>query len=536
VVLVLLVVGAVIWIYSTTRVPAEPMPLPVENQDREIAWLYPATGTANWQRFVYAVAGLTKSEPGPEAFPRLTTTVPEIAIPLPNQPGKLRFRWYKLTSDHKAEYWMRALVRRDPPPLAIIGGNTTESATEQARHLRQAAADLPEDDRPLLLFTTATADRVQAEAAYGERATHPDGMLLSDIYRTRTFRFCFSNRQMGAAIMRFIWARDELRPDALPIYSVVWDDDQYSKDLTTGFLEALRTRQAVAAAGDWGVVTGFAGGGGLPLVGLASPNSGAPDAQSPHTTFIRWSVGGFDRPNHYEAKAAAEIIDHLDQHPRQKRALLILSGQSKPSRRFVRGLFQLSPLRARSFVLAAGDSISFNTILRDRTVTWNIQDLPCSLVLFCHQNPVGEIRPGRQRDQVSGTEDLLLYRDIVEALVEANSCGGRSCANASDLRAYLRKLRVVNGQPRLEGEGPLLFDADGNRQSGTGEHVVWLKPQFAGPPLLPEFSSDRSPPDFTRERVLPEATIRVFSWDPESKGWKLRGEPLHIQYTEGRGQ
>src|SRR5262245_63929780 len=89
VLLALLAVGAVVWIYSTTRMPTRPVPLPVQEHDREIAWLNAATGATAWQRFVQAAASATDAEVG-EAFPRLTTAVPEIAIPLPGQRGKLR--------------------------------------------------------------------------------------------------------------------------------------------------------------------------------------------------------------------------------------------------------------------------------------------------------------------------------------------------------------------------------------------------------------------------------------------------------------
>src|SRR2546423_1562091 len=91
-----LVAGAASWVYYSTLLPSRPAPLPVADEDREIAWLNSATASSNWQRFVQAVSAVSKAEPGPETFPRHTTAVPEIAIPLPGQKGKLRIRWYKL--------------------------------------------------------------------------------------------------------------------------------------------------------------------------------------------------------------------------------------------------------------------------------------------------------------------------------------------------------------------------------------------------------------------------------------------------------
>ncbi len=508
----ILVVATAAWVYHSTGLQSRPVPLPVDDDDREIAWLNAATATTSWQRFVQAVVAVTHVEPGPETFPRLTTRVPEIVVPLPGQKGKLRIRWYKLTSEWKTNYWLDALVRRRPAPLAIIGGNTTDNATEQARQLRHAVAHLEESQRPLLLLTTATADRVPSESTPADL----DGVPLIDVYAGRTFRFCFSNRQIGETVTRFIWSQEELRPDALPIYTVEWKDDPYSADLIRGFLgsvEPILTHSvATKAAGDWGLGAGVAGAGGFPLGGLTVQNHQPADALFPHPTYIPWGVGSFDRPNHYEAAGALEILEDSDKHPHQRRALLVLSGQSGPSRRLIRGMCRLSPIRTRRFVLASGDAISFNTILRDRNVTWPIQDLPCSLVLFCHNNPVGEVTSAEPGNAASGTEDLLLYQDIIDALIRASTHTGKLCRSADELREGLRLLRVPG-----EG-GPTLFDPQGNRRSGTGEHVVWLRPSFAD------------------ERVLPEARIMVAAWQPERSAWQQRGETLRVLYTGARSE
>jgi len=462
--------GATFWVFEKTAMPARPAPLLVGAGDREIAWLYSATGIVNWQRFVEALEdfgkanGLDVQTGG--AYPELTTAVPEVAVVLPGNRGRLLFRWYKVTSDFKNDYWLKALVNRDPPPLAVIGGNTTDAATDQAWQLRAATADLPEARQPLLLLTTATADRVRPAAGAGATV---ERVPLAHLYRGRTFRFCFSNHQMGDAVTSFIWSRpDELRPDSFPAYVVVWQDDPYSGDLIDGFLGALRPyHNRTGASGE-------------PWI----PN------------YIPWSVGSFDRPNRHEAEAARELLDELHKQPRQKRPLLVLSGQSQPARRFVRALARLEPVRVRDFVMVTGDALPFNTVCRDRNVTWPIQDLPCTLVFFCHYNPVADSKFREGNASISGTEDLLLYKDIVTALVVANSAGDAACADADQLRDRLRKLRLVAGKPALSGEGPLFFDGAGNRRSGTGEHVVWLQPRFEG------------------ERALPEATLRVYAWRP----------------------
>jgi hypothetical protein len=515
------VVTAVAWVFYSTQLPSRPVPPPIPDEDREIAWLNAATSTTAWQRFVQAIVVVTGVKPGAETFPHLSTSVPEIAVPLPGQKGKLRIRWYKLTSEWNTRYWLEALVSNRRTPLAIIGGNTTDSAIEQAQELRRAVANIEESQRPILLLTTATADRVPGDATKSD----PDRVPLTDLielYPNRSFRFCFSNRQIGESITRFIWSQDDLRPDAFPVYSVEWKDDPYSADLIRGFLESVEpilTRSVAAgAAADWGLGAGTAVTGGFPLSGLTVENFHPPDTLFPMPTYIPWSVGSFDRPNAYEAAAALNILEDSDKHPRQRRCLLVLSGQSGPSRRLVRGMCRLSPIRTRRFVLASGDAIAFNTILRDRNVTWPIQDLPCSLLLFCHNNPVGELNSPKQASDISGTEDLLLYQDMVDALILASTHTGKLSGVADQLRDGLRLLRVRDGRVTLGEEGLQLFDSQGNRRSGTGEHVVWLRPTFH------------------QERVLPEAQIVVATWQAERSAWVYRGQPIRVFYTGARAE
>ena len=66
----------------------------------------------------------------------------------------------------------------------------------------------------------------------------------------------------------------------------------------------------------------------------------------------------------------------------QRRPLLVVTGQSQPSRRFLRALARSAPEAARRLVVATGDAIAFNTIYRDRQVAWPIQELPFALVFF----------------------------------------------------------------------------------------------------------------------------------------------------------
>src|SRR5947209_13961193 len=106
-------------------------------------------------------------------------------------------------------------------------------------------------------------------------------------------------------------------------------------------------------------------------------------------------------------------------------------------------------MQTRRFVAVSGDAIAFNIVYRDREVTWPIQDLPCSLIFFCHLNPVDPEYFRKKDSDLSGTEDLLLDRDIVAALVEANDRDG-PCADADELGQRLRELRLdEKGRPSL---------------------------------------------------------------------------------------
>lgn len=500
-----MLIAAAAWTFLATRSSATPTPLPVADDDVEVAWLYHATAAAVWQRFVQAASEVPDAKLDADAaFPRLTTAVPEIALKRPGR-GWLRIRWYKLTSDWNVEYWTRELLKRDPPPLAIIGGSNTSLAIEQAERLRDAAASLSSARRPLLLLTQATADQVRFDVG-------TEGVPLVEIYDQRTFRFCFTNRQMARAVTSYIWSKpDELRPDSFPVYTAVWEDDFYSRDLTGAFLDSLRPyllgSVAAAELSSRGLLVGATGG--FPLSPLLHENVNALDAHLPHASRIPWSTGGFDRPNPFEAEAAEEILNTQRRHQRQRRALLVLSGQSGPSRRLVRALCRQSPIRSRSFVLAAGDTLSMNAVRRDRNITWPIQDLPCSLVFFCHHNPVGAVKSPQPQDSARGTEDVFLFKDIVQALTLAD--GPLTAAALAD---HLRRLRVDGDELSRDGDGPLLFDADGNRRSGTGEHVVWLRPESVG------------------ERMQPLATLTVAAWQlgrPEP--WLRRGEPQTLRYT-----
>jgi hypothetical protein len=259
----------------------------------------------------------------------------------------------------------------------------------------------------------------------------------------------------------------------------------------------------------------------LPWLKLAAGSGGFRLAHLPNTQRIDFSVGSFDSPNRPEAQAGRYLLQDLQTLPAQKRPLLVVTGQSAPSRRFLRGLARTSPTLARRFVVVTGDAIPFNTIYRDRQVAWPIQDLPFSLVFFCHHDPTDKAAGFHPHDRGSdepgtasatGTEDVLLYADIVEAVALA-----QPAANPDALAEGLATLHVGGARLHRDGTGTLLFNEHGNRQSAGGEHVVCLRPVVRD------------------ERVLPEATIEVWTWRTrpgKPQQWEQRRDPLHVTYDE----
>jgi hypothetical protein len=570
------VVGAIIVVFQGPPGQGRPTPLPVSPEEVEIVWLYAATNANSWERFVAAVKRTADRLQGDHsglqadtnaAFPQQTTAVPEVSLSWSGPGPRFVFRWYKLTSDWKVRDWIEALLKRRPPPLAIIGGSSSDNARELALYLNQYAGELPEADRPLLLLTQATAYRVAAPESTGtsdpqggETSLPSRGVPLTRLYPGRTFRFCFTNLQMATAVTDFLWWQPDLRPDRDPVYMTQWDDDSYSRDLVGAFWDALRLLMAKSLANEWAWLYGsFASGlwpslhpfgcfgtgiypaDRLPLNPFDDAAKGSLFclAVPPTPQVIDSSVGGYGTPNRYEAKVARDLLDLLqNQQEPQKRPLLILTGQSQPSRRFLRALIRLVPDLAGRFVIASGDAISFNTVYRDRQVAWDIQDLPFPLVFFCHRNPVDRnagFRPRTDRPDraepddpnhtaTTGTEDVLLYADIVEALFQAGSpVDERPCANAAELAQRLSQARLLDERIVMGSEGIPLFGKDGHRLSGTGEHVVCLRPAWN------EF----------HDRLLPEAAIEVWEWrrrdwnrGERGQHWQRCGEPLHVSYSD----
>jgi hypothetical protein len=516
--------------------------------DQEIVWLNAATNAVAWERLVAAVHRLKTDQPelglelaaGSNPFPSQTTQVPEFAVTARGQQAKLWFRWYKLTADLGPREWVQAFAKRRNPPLAVIGGGSSDRARDLARSLKEMETEF--SSAPLLLITTATADLVD------------ENEELIQIYPGRSLRFCFTDSQMAEAVAEFVWNQEDLRPDAEPLYMTLWNDDPYSEDLfkqfhrvlgPDGFYRMLRPSETLqATAQDWAWLAARLAAGGVPrgleMQGLRRGETPAKPIPG-QFVHIPYSVGAYNEPNPWELDAARMILDELSQHPEQHRPLLVLPAAPQPARRLLRALLRTAPREARRLVVATGDAIDFNTIYRDRNLAWPIQDLPVPLILFCHRNPVdpqafdpndNAAPPDPTGRTSTGTQDLLLYRDIVDALVHAAYSVNGLAPDADVLAEHLRGgVRGEDGAevnaihpPADMRHSPTRFDEKGNQLSGTGEFIVCLRPVR------------------TSDRILPRARLQVWNRTigPQgSRQWRqvpVAGLPeLLVKYSSDSG-
>jgi hypothetical protein len=469
--------------------------------DQELAFLLPATAGDTWERFVAALDVLEQDWRGPGrlhvnkqgAFVTLTADVPEVALGLdgPNGP-RLWVRWYKLSSEADAERWVEELAARPRPPLAVVGGDSSRTALQLALQL-QARRGRWRGPDPLLLVTTATADGFaddQADLADDrDDASLPGYRRLLGVYPGRSFRYAFTNSRMAEVVLDFVDDNHWLWPPlprgrgnaealawatalttgpggvlALPpvlgrmrqpiLHAVRWDDDSYSVDLARRFSRAF-VRQ----------------------MRRTPVNENFQDIQLYRVTY---SAGDNFLPNEKERLTTREFNEYNLNHKDQLQ-LVALTTSAQRAQRWLRTVEpRLTQSRRRNLVVVSGDAISFNNIYRDRRITWNPEDLHVSLVLFAHRNPV-DAAAGFRRQQAdepsassTGTDDLLLHRDVLESVLLAAHQDGR-LLDADAALGRLRRVSWLGTRVGPPGAGAPLFDDAGERHPGTGEHVLWLR-------------------------------------------------------------
>jgi hypothetical protein len=498
---------------------------PVPPGDQEVAWIHAATSGASWERFVAGVHRTRHDWPrlyvdDSRAFLDQTTAVPEVVLGVDGAEGRLHVRWYKLTSATDSNYWVKRLATRDQPPLAFIGGGTSDRAEALARAL--AAETSWHGPRPLLLITTATANGVAPDVGADAGPGSLGQTALMSLYPGRSFRFCFTNEQMAEAVVDFLWSQPHLRPNGDPVpalaavplaaasptgaaallaaraeihppraYALYWEDDPYSSDLASQFHKAFHQPQ-------------------LPPVIMGEQRG------------IPYSVGDFYRPNEWEALAADRLLAELQAAPLERRALVLPAGAT-PARRVLRAMCGAMPLVGRNVVAISGDSISLNNVYRDADITWNIRAIPVPLVFFAHQNPVAwDPQPGPTLAAAAGsptratsddpgvllpptsTDDVLLHRDLVRLLVESaygTDDGAPALVDSADILAE-----------RLRNRKPAFFDAAGDRRGGRGEYVAVLLPKISDAGGGTQVRSSADLEVWTREeagRLLPAARWKL---------------------------
>lgn len=512
----ILVVAMRLPVLTRSHILAAPKPVPGE--DREIAWLQNPTSFENWDNFVWGVKRAEMAEDGgpsglevddSAAFPTRTTAVPEIVLRRKGHAGGLRIRWYKVTDDASQEAWVNALAARNPPPLAILGGWSSDRAKELAEAMRAKAWP---GSRPLLFLITATADQVDSDSDNASGGQLPNLISIYD----QTFRFCFTNRQIADAVTNFVLSDPTLRPGPvlwpgllvvpatasgpwaglcdiaaiksaalprIPAYSLEWRDDPYSTDLSLKFREAFLR--------DTGEGSGF-----TPLKMEVDP--------------IPFSTGRMNRPNAVEAAVAEHILANLP--PPGTRSVLVLPSVIAPTRRVLRTLVQGNPAVGRRLVAVTGDGLGVNTFFRDRDFSWPVRSLPIPVVTFTHADPFAwdapgntpapppgyELEPPAPGGVKSSTEDIQLFTRFAQ-VVAAGAFPADTTSIVDSPGSLSRNLHALN---------PAFFEESGNRLIGSGETVVVLRPVFPGE--APEQSPHL------------DALLQVYVHRSDSTGWQLK--------------
>lgn len=473
---------------------AQARPESVPRGDIEVAWLHTTTSAPAWNRLVSAAEHLAVVTPGlavdtSRARPGRTTETAQMTLSGAGMPGRVRIRWYKISGAFSYEDWLAALHKRDPAPVAVVGGGTSDRAAELVSVLKKLTARRDwKGPPPLALITTATSmkfsDRSERRGDTQLSQTELDDQkALREIYPA-TFRYCYHNEHVINALVSFVADLPEVAagmdlcrlqavlsrvpsfgfdpfsvPMAIPAYPrafrIRWDDDIFSQDLAGRFASRL------------GLADGDTRDPDNPLRLSGVPLIKSVDAcQMPH------SIGTFGNASREEVNNLEETIRQIPTTP-GVRSVLFIPTSANPARRVLRAITGKSPLIGRNLIAVTGDAIFFDTLSRFGETQWNIRDIPIPLVTFAHQNPADPRDRGPGDLNPPATDEVLLFEDILRSVVEG-------CAMPADRPdddpGEMPDAAALAGRLQARTKTPT-FDAVGDRQKG-GEFVVMLRPQF----------------------------------------------------------
>src|SRR5262249_8444022 len=155
-----------------------------------------------------------------DAFLDETASIPQIALYFTGfEQAKLWIRWYKLSGEVQQRQWLGKLQKRGRLPLAIMGGDSSERGLTTAQGLKKVHEGTA-GAGPLFLVTNATLVRFD-ESNMANDLTDPKWPKFMDVYKGRTFRFCFTNDHIAHAVLDFVqdnpqvWSRNRLDPAAV---------------------------------------------------------------------------------------------------------------------------------------------------------------------------------------------------------------------------------------------------------------------------------------------------------------------------------
>jgi hypothetical protein len=469
----------------------------LEPNQKEIAWVYPASYSSAWERLVSSGKLLAnhpdpflakvKFELGSQTFPELTASVPFFKISHPDSKQTIVVKWYKISSGMKYEDWVEKLFSRTIIPSAIVGGPTTDDAMAIVQAVSKVAAKLNVVKSPPLILTTASSNTLAKDfnGTFGPNSADEIGLM--GIYPEKTFRFGFDNRIMSDAIIRLLWSNPDLKPDSDPVHIVLWEDDSYARDFVATFWASLNKQTVADGLAAYGWVcstvlaqqnTNFAFLLAPPLQMLGKKASSFSMNMHPIPQIVDSSIGVRYAANRFEKEALRFLLLDIKLKPEQTQPLMVVGSQALQARRFLRELSLSDPKLAQKMVVVTGDTLSLNTVYRDREVAWPVSELPSKVVFFSHANPVSReagFRPindwadtGHLAEATS-TEELIFSSQILEGLLPG------LFIDTGDLSLYLKKLTWDGDRVTVE-KGTSLFDAAGNRNAGTGEFIGVLKP------------------------------------------------------------